>query len=350
MDGESSQQSRDELPRRAHRAALGVGAVWAFTRDRVMCQTRRPDHAGVAPRIAAYTKKRPLGCVTVSARSPRRAPCIVHTTVRVIPIVLILAAAALVVGCGGGSAITPTGSDASAPLAMDAGQVDEGNSAACPSTTPRQGSSCTLDQLECAYGQNIACSGYWVCASGSWRREFPGEACSMSSSPMGDSGLLGDSGPAGDSSSTADAIPEGGSCHGTSGVVHRAQAITCESHAGFDAGCQIQPHDECLADGDCGTGKVCLCESLPAPGQPCAAGVPRPTGNICIPANCRVDSDCSPCGVCQAQYWCGEYTGYYCQTPGDACFPTTTSYDGNGCNFSSGQWLSSVPAVGGCPG
>jgi hypothetical protein len=234
-------------------------------------------------------------------------------------------AAALVAACSG---VGGTGiGDGGASATTDGGTgTDGGNPAGCPSVQPSVGSSCAPNGLACTFSSNPACTGYWDCTGGVWHESFPGAACAVDSGPTG------------------------GNCNGTSGVWHRALATACVSNAGVDAGCNIQPHDACLTDTDCGVGYVCLCESPIRAGQVCPGGVPMATGNVCIPANCRVDSDCSACGVCQAQYSCGQITGYYCQTPTDACVPaySSTSYSGNGCLFQSGHWVSSgTPA---CPG
>ena len=154
-----------------------------------------------------------------------------------------------------------------------------------------------------------------------------------------------DSGTDGDASRVADA----GACHGTANVIHLSQANGCASHAGIDAGCNVQPKDQCTTDAECGAGQACLCEAPIPAGQPCPGGVPLAAGNVCVPANCHVDSDCGPCGVCQAEYGCGTITGYYCQTPNDACYPDTSTYDSNGCHFASGHWASSAGPVA-CPG
>ena len=139
-----------------------------------------------------------------------------------------------------------------------------------------------------------------------------------------------------------------GTCHGSTGVIHRAGAATCASNVGADAGCNIQPHDDCVTDADCGAGKVCLCQTPPAAGEICPGGVGLPAGNACILANCRTDAECGPCGVCQADYACGGIAGYFCQTPSDPCFPDSSGYDGNGCRFKGGRWTSSGPPL--CPG
>ena len=179
-------------------------------------------------------------------------------------------------------------------------------------------------------------------------------ACSSSSSPgigsdasVGDASVgdaaAGDAGGGGDDGSAS-----GGTCHGTANVVHRAQATACSSHAGMDAGCNVQPHDECLTDSDCGAGHICLCESPPSAGQPCPGGVGLPSGNVCVPSTCQVDSDCGECGVCQAQYACGQAGSYHCQTKADTCFPSSTDYAGNGCTFETDHWV--LTQINPCPG
>jgi hypothetical protein len=151
--------------------------------------------------------------------------------------------------------------------------------------------------------------------------------------------------PAGD-----DEGPPNGNCSGPSGANHRAQGATCASNAGADAGCDVQPKDQCLTDSDCGPAADCECETPIPAGQVCPGGVSLPSGNACIPSNCRVDSDCAPCGVCQGEYSCGQYTGFYCQTPEDTCVPSAgdTGYDGNGCRFVGGHWTSMGMTE--CPG
>jgi hypothetical protein len=85
---------------------------------------------------------------------------------------------------------------------------------------------------------------------------------------------------------------------------------TPSEHNGF-ATCES---DGCSSDGDCGTGNVCEC------------GLPASTGrypNVCLPGNCRIDSDCG-CGYCSPTFGasCGAYggvIGYYCHTAKDEC-------------------------------
>jgi hypothetical protein len=180
-------------------------------------------------------------------------------------------------------------------------------------------------------------------------------ACGSSTSSLGsDAGLDGGREGGGDASGEGggDAASDGssGHCRGMSEAIHRAEATACGSNKNDDAGCGIVPHDQCLTDSNCGAIQDCLCQSPIPAGQPCPEGVGTPSGNVCIPSNCRVDSDCSPCGLCEAEYSCGSITGYFCQTPEDECTPTGPgqNYEGNGCTFQSGRWASGNAAS--CPG
>lgn len=136
-------------------------------------------------------------------------------------------------------------------------------------------------------------------------------------------------GPASDASTDSPRAEGGAGEAGTCrlDVVHRATASACPSNADaglIDAGPStcgqiVVPHDACLTDGDCagahGAMGVCVCQS--PRGEGC--GVPAVTGNVCVPADCHVDSDCSPCAQCRAEQSCGVTTGYYCGSPADEC-------------------------------
>jgi hypothetical protein len=161
-----------------------------------------------------------------------------------------------------------------------------------------------------------------------------------------DSGQRADSADGADSGSSADA---GGTCRTTPPAVHRPTASTCPSHAtdaGADAGilgCD-PPHDACLADSDCGATGVCDCEA-----PRCTHPFPL-AGNVCVPGNCRVDSDCA-CGFCAGDTACGGLDGYYCTTPQDQCSTDADCQDGGAsmqCKWSTDRWAC-VAAVG-CPG
>jgi hypothetical protein len=68
--------------------------------------------------------------------------------------------------------------------------------------------------------------------------------------------------------------------------------------------------DECLTDGDCGAGGVCLCSE---------AGYYNL--NHCHRGNCRVDSDCGSGSYCVPSLGGGgcPAEGFYCTTPADTC-------------------------------
>lgn len=139
--------------------------------------------------------------------------------------------------------------------------------------------------------------------------------------------------PALDASADAPRLEAGGGEAGACrpDVVHRGTASACPSNADagvIDAGPStcghtIVPHDACLTDADCagahGAMGVCVCQS--PQGEGC--GVPAVTGNACVPANCRVDSDCTPCARCRAEQSCGAITGYYCESTADECSSNT---------------------------
>jgi hypothetical protein len=84
----------------------------------------------------------------------------------------------------------------------------------------------------------------------------------------------------------------------------------CDPPRGFDA--SACTYDACFADGDCAKGEVCNCDSY--------------YGNVCLPGNCHVDSDC-PSGTCSpspdvtvcSPGFPGRPVGFYCHTPEDEC-------------------------------
>ncbi|HEY8075136.1 MAG TPA: hypothetical protein VIF62_13525, partial [Labilithrix sp.] len=86
-------------------------------------------------------------------------------------------------------------------------------------------------------------------------------------------------------------------------------------------------YDECFADSDCGSGKVCEC------GQAIGSGSTQRTGNACLAGNCRIDGDCGAGSFCSPTYdtSCGPYNGtvgYYCHTPTDECTNDDQCSDG----------------------
>ena len=81
--------------------------------------------------------------------------------------------------------------------------------------------------------------------------------------------------------------------------------------------------DFCLADGDCQKGYVCACGgrtvTVSPPGAATDAASQDYPVNTCVPATCRMDSDCGPQGYCSPSYTCGTVQGYYCHGPADTC-------------------------------
>ena|SRR5437762_753333 len=139
------------------------------------------------------------------------------------------------------------------------------------------------------------------------------------------------------------ASPHASSSHPSSS--HPTQSGNCPSNAGVSAGCGVVPHDDCLTDLDCGDDAVCSCQTPVPAGEQCPGGVPLVAGNVCIPANCRADSDCSV-GMCLEDNACGAIAGLYCWTASDECKPGTSN-DGKTCVFQSGRWRLEAIA---CPG
>lgn len=141
----------------------------------------------------------------------------------------------------------------------------------------------------------------------------------------------------GASSAESGGVDSQGVC--TPPPMHRPAAAACPSHA--DAGaaactsstdCDVDagfrpadPYcfqgrcgvDLCVSDADCTNGQICACAG-PVGGEP--YGVP---GNYCVTGDCKVDSDCGPCGFCSpssdACDTFGGTTGFGCHRPGDPC-------------------------------
>ncbi|HEY5241055.1 MAG TPA: hypothetical protein VIJ22_06305 [Polyangiaceae bacterium] len=141
----------------------------------------------------------------------------------------------------------------------------------------------------------------------------------------------------------------GGTCRSTPPAIHRPTAGACPSHetdAGVDSGLSgcMPPDDACLVDSNCGATGVCDCEA-PRCAEPFAVA-----GNVCVPAECHVDSDCT-CGFCAGDTSCGGLDGYYCTTPQDGCSTDADCQEGGSpmqCKWSTDRWAC-VAAVG-CPG
>jgi hypothetical protein len=91
--------------------------------------------------------------------------------------------------------------------------------------------------------------------------------------------------------------------------------------------------DFCLADGDCQKGYVCACGGLTRTVSPQSGAIDAASEaysiNTCVPATCRMDSDCGPQGYCSPSYTCGTVQGYYCHGPADTCADPATDCCGS---------------------
>jgi hypothetical protein len=92
-------------------------------------------------------------------------------------------------------------------------------------------------------------------------------------------------------------------------------------------------YDACLTDSDCPSGQACSCAS------DYYGGNGSVKLNICVPANCHVDSDCGADGYCSpSPGGCGTYQGFYCHTKKDTCVDPTKDCAGctssNACTYS----------------
>jgi hypothetical protein len=158
-------------------------------------------------------------------------------------------------------------------------------------------------------------------------------ACSDGRSPplvmSADSGASSGDGPATVSPGPGGRVP----------AEHRPQAVAClpstrapqldgggascttDAECAGDAGALFShclrgrcAFDACLDDADCGNG-VCGCSTDYYGGN----GAFHP--NVCVSANCHVDSDCGAGGYCSPNRGrCGVFEGFYCHRPSDACY------------------------------
>jgi hypothetical protein len=121
--------------------------------------------------------------------------------------------------------------------------------------------------------------------------------------------------------------------------------MSCTTDGGVSAA--VDSGTPCNSDQECPNGGVCSCGLTIG-----FAGISR--GDICIPANCRIDSDCGPGGYCSPTVsdGCGAFygvQGYYCHTAKDQCLNDSDCSTGAYCAYSlqGGMW---VCAVGQCAG
>jgi hypothetical protein len=88
--------------------------------------------------------------------------------------------------------------------------------------------------------------------------------------------------------------------------------------------------DQCLTDADCDAG-VCSCAN------DYYGGNGAYHSNVCVPASCRLDSDCGAGGFCSpSPGYCGSVSGYHCHGNADSCVDETMDCAGcgNACTYS----------------
>lgn len=94
-------------------------------------------------------------------------------------------------------------------------------------------------------------------------------------------------------------------------------------------------YDECFVDSDCPGNVPCNCRTSPDSYAPnlCATG-----------SDCRIDSDCGPCGFCSPSPdapYPTPYVPYFCHTPADTCIDNSDCTEPSACcsfDQAKGHW------------
>lgn len=79
----------------------------------------------------------------------------------------------------------------------------------------------------------------------------------------------------------------------------------------------------CVADADCGSGFICVCEEPDSP-----------TGGACRPSNCKADLDCDDGYTCASFNATCSLNGFACQKSDDECSVDADCLGGDVCEFS----------------
>jgi hypothetical protein len=185
------------------------------------------------------------------------------------------------IGCGGQTAASgpgvdagrkdSTGNDSQTATEADTKPASAPWSPVCPASAPTEGSSCTLNNLNCEYG----CGNVLVCVDGTWGGAIGSPFCQDGKSPLGC--------PPAISSINAD----GGACTGpvTGACVYPTEVCECVSP--FD------PTPDASSSWWCGPGVGCP--------------MPRPRiGSACTSAgqSCSY-AECGSTETCMGGYWQG---------------------------------------------
>ncbi len=90
--------------------------------------------------------------------------------------------------------------------------------------------------------------------------------------------------------------------------------------------CYTCSYDECADDTKCPAKTPCRCRE----------GAPSTSANACAKGSeCRVDTDCDPCGYCSPSVVgiCGRGNSWYCHNKDDECVNDADCIGGIPCNF-----------------
>ncbi len=140
-------------------------------------------------------------------------------------------------------------------------------------------------------------------------------------------------------------FPAGATCRSTRppGINSDDGGKTCDPDAGTfcgcgsDSECTAGTNGRCIVNGNAGphcTYDECASSAdCTAANTSCACGDIDPSSNnVCVPSNCKVDTDCGANGYCSPSYgscgtYGGEYGGIYCHTANDQCTNDTDCTD-----------------------
>lgn len=174
-----------------------------------------------------------------------------------------------------------------------------------------------------------------------------GSTTSDASNPGSDGGVVGDGGghpPIGEV--PLKHFPAGATCRSTrpAGQNNDDGGKTCDADAGAfcqcgsDSECTDGTNGRCIITGNggphctydaCSTSADCT-----GANTSCACGDVDPSSyNVCVPSNCKVDTDCGSNGYCSPSLgscgtYGGEYGGVYCHTANDECVNDSDCSDG----------------------
>jgi hypothetical protein len=101
------------------------------------------------------------------------------------------------------------------------------------------------------------------------------------------------------------------------------------------ASCQC--YSVCSSDSDCDSDEACLCALSPVKLDNGGGAYVAATMDLCVPAECRVHSDCLSEECAAALSACGsggDVIGFYCRTDNDECRMNSDCSTGDVCTYS----------------